>query len=203
MRNSILLFIIVLLLPSSINAQFSRQPRIEITPSIGIFRLSNDNFSDFYESRIVYPLGVSIDYAFNPTFHLNIRGKYFKKSSTFSDENSNGDVDLVWKQTWFGIGIQRLTISFTGDSRSFFGFGFAFFSLDENEDGYLLARTNATTKNPKGFYLSGGVDRNISDKIRLRFEIELTSAGVGDGFGIETQSFGGIFGGLGLNLNLF
>lgn len=203
MKITLLLFIAAYLLPIHLNAQPVRPSRIEVTPSIGIFRISNDNFSEFYDSRVGYPFGVSVDYAFNPALHLNIRGKFFQKNSTYFDDRINSDVDLDWRQSWIGIGIQRFTISFSGGSRSFFGFGFAFFTLEENKDGYLLASTNTTDSNPKGFYLNGGFDRNLSNTIRLRFEIELTSAGVGNGFGIETQSFGGIFGGLGLNFSLF
>ncbi|MCH8124792.1 hypothetical protein IIC38_02340 [candidate division KSB1 bacterium] len=204
MRVTILLFILIYLLPVNIDAQPARFSRIEITPSFGAFRISNDAFSRFYDNRWLYPAGVSIDYALNPSLHLNVRAKFSQKNSSYFDEDLNENVDLKWEQSWFGIGIQRFTSSPFSKSRSYFGFGFAFFQIDENKEGYLLrelSRSSSST-NPKGFFICGGFDRPVSSKINFRFEIEATSAGVGDGFGFESQSLGGIYIGLGINFNL-
>ncbi|MEE9168949.1 MAG: hypothetical protein V3U73_04250 [bacterium] len=206
MKRALTFFVLLAtFLPATALSQPARSSRFEIGAMAGVFRISMDKFNDFYESRVAYPVGGSLDYAFTPSLHLSVRGKTFTKSVTFFDDQLGRNVDFEWQQSWIGIGVQRLSSSFSGKSRTFFGFGLVFFIIEQNEEGFLLddLRIDSKTTNPKGFFLNIGFDRYVARNMSIRFEIEATSASVGEGFGVESQSFGGIFVGLGFNLNLF
>ena len=85
------------------------------------------------------------------------------------------------------------------------GFGLAFFFIKEKEDGDFLTELGYGDRSiePKGFYLAVGFERYLLKRLTFGFEIELTSAGVSKGTGLESQSVGGIYAGLGLNWLLF
>lgn len=206
MRLWVLLLLLILLHPlsSNLQAQPADYSRIELGANINAFRISLDKFDDFYEKRWTYPIGAAVEYAFSPSFHLYVYGKTYTQNATFVNPLDQ-EVDLEIKQSWVGVGIKRLNTSLTGKSRTSFGFGLVFFVIEENKQGYLLSELleDSRTIKPKGFFLSGSYDRFISRMVNLSLQLELSSAAVGDGFGLESQSFGGILIGVGLNFGLF
>lgn len=186
-------------------AQFFDQPKVQIGVNGGIFRISIDRYNDFYGNRIGFPVGGSIGYAISHSFHIMFRGKYFQKNYSEFDQMLDRDLNRKWREVWYELGIQQYTISFSGNIRTYLGFGLAFFYINEKEDGDFLTNVGYSDRsiNPRGFYLAVGFDRYLLKRLTLSFEIELTSAGVGKGTGLESQSIGGIFIGLGLNWQLF
>ena len=103
------------------------------------------------------------------------------------------------------MGIQQYTLSFSGNMRSYLGFGLAFFFIQEKEDGDFLSTLGYGDRSlePRGFYLAVGFERYLLKRLTFGFEIELTSAGVGKGTNLESQSIGGIYAGVGFNWLLF
>jgi len=185
--------------------QANERPRLQLGLNGGIFRIGMDNFNDYYGSRVAYPVGGSIGYAFSSSFHVMLRGKYFQKSSSKYDVQSARTLQRQWQESWLGLGIQQYSTAFAGDARTYFGFGLAFFFIDEKKDGNFLSSKGygKDSAEPKGFYICAGYDRYLGERITIGFEIELTSAGVGKGSGLESQSIGGIYAGLGINYLLF
>ena len=186
-------------------AQMFDQPKIQIGVNGGIFRISVDRYNDFYGNRVGFPVGGSIGYAISHSFHIMFRGKYFQKSYSEFDQQLSRDLNRKWQEVWYELGIQQYTISFSGNMRTYLGFGLALFYIDEKEDGDFLKSVGYGDQsiNPRGFYLAVGFDRYLLRRLTFSFEIELTSAGVGKGTGLESQSIGGVFVGLGLNYQLF
>jgi len=171
----------------------------------GIFRISIDRFDDYYQNRIAFPVGGQFGYAFSPSFYAVIRGRHFQKTRTLNDPETGVRLERVWQENWLELGIQQYSLSFSGTSRTFFGFGLAFFFVQEKKDGSFLQSLGYDSRKvqPRGFYLCGGFDYFIGDRITASFEIELTSAGVEKGAGLQAQSIGGIFVNIGANFLLF
>ncbi len=186
-------------------AQYYNNPKLQLGVTGGIFRISIERYSDYYNSRVALPVGGSIGYAISPSLYIMVRGKYFQKTSNKIDQQTGRDLHLVWQERWVGLGIQQNTISFSGKIRSSFGFGLAMFFIDEKEDGNFLFDSGYSDRSiqPRGFYISLGFDRFITKKLTFNLDIELSSAGVGKGTGLEAQSIGGIYGGIGFNLLIF
>lgn len=207
MKIKVIMFTAFLLFTMStiVNSQPIEYSKIQVGMNGGIFRISIDKYPDFYGSRVAFPVGGSIGYAFSPSFHIFLRGKYFRKSKDAFNQAAGRDINRVWQESWLELGVQQYTISFAGNMRSYLGFGLAFFFIEEKEDGDFLLNYGHGDRSidPKGFYLCVGFDRYITKKITFNFELEMSSAGVGKGTGLESQSIGGIFAGIGFNVLLF
>ena len=200
----IVLFIFVCDLNSS-EAQLYNNRKIQFGVSGGIFRISIDRYDEHYNNRVAFPVGGSIGYSISPSFLIMVRGKYFRKTADEFDQQSGRNLHRIWQESWIGVGIQQYSFSITGKIRSYFGFGLAMFFIDEKEDGDFLEKSGYQNRSiqPRGFYLSVGFDRFITKYLTFCFEIEMSSAGVGKGTSLESQSIGGIYGGFGLNLLIF
>jgi hypothetical protein len=197
--------LLILLIFSGVNSQPLDYSKLQVGLTGGIFRISIDKYNSFYGSRVAYPIGGSIGYAISPSFHIFLRGKYFEKSNSEFDQTAGRDLNRVWQESWIELGIQQYTISFAGNMRSYLGFGLAMFFIDEQKDGDFLQNYGYkdSSIDPRGFYLCVGFDRFITRKLTFNFELEMSSAGAGNGTNLESQSIGGIFAGVGLNLLLF
>ena len=195
-------WLIFVLLPAVAYGQFDRHPRVQVGASGGVFRISLDRFDRHYGNRLAFPLGLQVGYAFSPSFLAMLRGRHFQKTSS---EKNSLETSPVWQEDWLELGIQQYSLSFSGTSRTFFGFGLAFFWIQEKHGGVFLRSLGYEKSNvqPRGFYICGGFDYLIRERVTLSFEIELTSAGVEQGAGLEAQSVGGIFVNAGVNFLLF
>lgn len=202
-------FVIVVILcgvfPLSSPAQVFDYAKIRLGVNGGIFRISVDKYPDFYGGRVGYPFGGAVSYAISPSFHITLQGKQYQKTSTIYDKQEGKNLNRVWQERWIGLGIQQYSISFNEKMRSYLGFGLAFFFIEEKKDGNFLSRLGYGNGKiqPTGFYLSVGFERFLLERVTLGFEIELSSAGVGKGGGLEAQSIGGIYAGIGLNWLIF
>lgn len=207
MKYKLLLIITFVLLADLkfCDAQYYNNPKIQLGVSGGVFRISIERYSDFYDSRVALPVGGSIGYSISPSLQIMVKGKYFQKTADKIDPASGRDRHLVWQERWLGVGIQQSSFSISGTMRSHFGFGLALFFIDEKEDGDFLLRSGYRDRSiqPRGFYLSLGFDRFITKRLTFSMDIELSSAGVGKGTSLEAQSIGGIYGGMGFNLLIF
>ena len=200
------LFLAVLFVfPTVSQARWGRYPKMQAGIQGGVFRISVDRFDEYYRNRFAFPVGFHLGYAFSPSFYAVFRGRHFQKSHKSADKATGRLRNRLWQEDWLELGIQQYSLSFSGTSRTFFGFGLAFFTVQEKKDGDFLQSLgyNSRRTNPRGFYICGGFDYLVSDRTTLSFEIELTSAGVGKGAGLQAQSVGGIFVNLGVNFLLF
>ncbi len=204
-RKLIFLALLLFLCPVFLSAQIRTSPKIQIGIQGGAFRISIDQFDRYYGNRFAFPVGAQIGYAISPSFQVMVRGKYFQKNHDYRDPETGQTRERIWEQTWLELGIQQYSISFSGTSRTFLGFGLAFFFINEKKDGDFLQQLGYRERStrPRGFYICVGYDHLIGERVTFSFEIELTSAGVKEGAGLAAQSVGGIFVGLGANLLLF
>ncbi len=186
-------------------AQSFGYAKIRLGVNGGIFRISVDKYPDFYGSRVGYPFGGSVSYAISPSFHITLQAKQYQKAATKYDNSERKNLNRVWRERWIGLGIQQYSISFNEKMRSYLGFGLAFFFIEEKKEGNFLSRLGYGNGKiqPTGFYLSVGFERFLLERVTLGLEIELSSAGVGKGGGLEAQSIGGIYAGIGLNWLIF
>ncbi len=201
MKSKLLTLSLLLLCWFPQTSQADDRSRVQVGLNGGIFRISVDNFNEFYGNRVAYPVGGSIGYALSSSFHIMLRGKYFQKSSAKFSEQLARNLHREWQESWLGLGIQQYSTAFSGDIRTYFGFGLAFFFIQERKDGNFLSSEGygGHSAEPKGFYICAGYERYLGDRVTVGFDIELSSAGVGKGSGLESQSIGGIYAGLGIN----
>jgi|Deesub1362B_J571_1020462.scaffolds.fasta_scaffold08402_3 hypothetical protein len=198
-------FWLLLLLPFSLRAQDIPHARVQLGLQSGLFRISVDRFDEYYGNRIAFPVGGHVSYALSSSFHIILKMRYFQKKHRASVDGGSIPLERIWREQWWELGIQQYSFSFAGTARTFLGFGLAFFHIREENDGRFLQEIGIRKREvfPKGFYICGGYDHHLTDRITAFFELELSSAGLGEGTGIEAQSIGGIFISAGLNILLF
>jgi len=173
--------------------------RLIIGGDAGIFRVSYDGFTRVYDKRSGVTLGATGLLKIRVPYYLAVKYRHFEKDGSVVDTN-NVSQPQNWKENWFTVGVRYLSY---GDRKviSYFGFGFAFFNINENSSTVsVFVGREPGKRSASGFFLDGGLEYRFSKYASLDFEIEVTSAGLEGKSGFEGSSVGGYLFSLGLKL---
>ncbi|MDQ7063429.1 MAG: hypothetical protein Q9P90_04190 [candidate division KSB1 bacterium] len=196
-----------LLAPAATYGQFEMAPapgRLSIGASGGFFRISYDDFDNYYKGRTGFVYGGHVNLRVKAPYHLVVKYRQFSKSTTFQDRRQT--YDLNWRQRWINVGVRYMGIDRETMS-NYFSFGFAFFDIVETGgvsvfSGVLVSGDEKKTT-ASGFFIDFGLHYPLSPRMAVNFDVELTSAGPKGKSGFEGTSVGGFLFGIGLVLFLF
>ena len=164
-----------------------------------IFRISYDGFSRVYDERSGLTFGATGLLKIRPPYYVVGKYHWFEKEAIVTDNN----VPQLqkWKENWYNVGVRYVSY---GERKvvSYFGFGFAFFNLNEIGPVSVFGQQPGK-RNAKGFFLDGGLAYRFMKYASLDFELEVTSAGIEGKSGFEGSSVGGYLFSLGLNVFVF
>jgi len=183
------------------SAQFGEQPadRLMLAGSAGMFRVNHENFTRIYGRRSGLALGGAAVVKIRTPYHLVVKYRRF----TLEHEVTAGDApaQLEWQESWINAGVRYLNRG-PGKVGNFFGFGLAFFRVEES--GPLsLFREAGVERNASGFFLDLGLDYRFVRRAAFFIEFEITSATIGGGTGFEGSSVGGYLLNAGLHLSVW
>ncbi len=183
------------------SAQFSDRPvdRLILSGSAAVFRINHDDFSRIYDSRSGLALGGAATLKIRAPYNLVVKYRQFEKENSVTITGNSSK--LKWQERWINVGVRYLSYS-DAKTTSFFGFGFAFFDVEESGP-LTLFREEDGQREANGFFLEVGFDYRLVKRAGFFVEVEITSASVGGGAGFEGSSVGGYLLGAGLNLFLF
>lgn len=164
-----------------------------------VFRISYDGFSRIYDKRSGLTLGATGLVKIRPPYYAAVKYHRFDKEVTLTIDNVAQK--QKWEEQWYNIGVRYVSY---GERRmvNHFGFGFAFFKLNEIGPVSVFGRAPGK-RNASGFFLDGGLEYRMVKYASIGFEVEITSAGIEGKSGFEGSSVGGYLLSLGLNLFLF
>jgi len=161
-------------------------PRVAIGGSVGLFRISLDEFTQVYNHRVGPALGGSVAVRVLDPYFLMVAARTFQQNGkTVSRQTA-----ISWSERWINVGVRRI---FFGERvNSFVGFGLAFFRAAEDTPSGILRRDNGKRK-ASGFFLDFGVDLRMTRQLAAFLDLELTSASAGGLSGFEASSIGGFY----------
>ena len=109
--------------------------------------------------------------------------------------------DALWHEHWYTIGL-RVQPTITSQRSTYYGFGLAFYDVDETAQLSLFESNNTQPSDElgSGFYLELGFQYFLIQKAALFFEVEIASGGIRGRSGFETLSIGGFRYALGVTL---
>lgn len=196
-----LILFAVLAFSSLAFAQFGDRPvdRLILSGSAAVFRINHDDFSRIYDSRSGLALGAAATLKIRAPYNVVVKYHQFEREHPITIANEV--YNLNWRERWVNVGIRYLSYS-DAKTTSFFGFGFAFFDVEESGP-LTLFREEDGRREANGFFLDVGFDYRFVKRAGFFVEVEITSASVGGGAGFEGSSVGGYLLGAGLNLFLF
>jgi hypothetical protein len=173
--------------------------RLILGGNAGIFRVSYDGFTSVYDKRSGVTLGATGLLKIKVPYYAAVKYRHFEKDGSV-DVNGNPQPQS-WKENWYNVGVRYLSYS---DRKviSYFGFGFAFFNVNETGTVSVFGR-DPGKRNASGFFLDGGLEYRFSKYASLNFEIEVTSAGLEGKSGFEGSSVGGYLLSIGANFFVF
>jgi hypothetical protein len=174
--------------------------RLIIGGNAGIFRVSYDGFTQVYDKRSGVTLGGTGLLKIRVPYYLAVKYRHFEKDG--SVDVGNVLQPQNWKENWYTVGVRYLSY---GERKviSYFGFGLAFFKLEETGTISIFAGREPGKRSASGFFLDGGLEYRFSKYASLDFEIEVTSAGLEGKSGFEGSSVGGYLFSLGAKLFVF
>lgn len=190
----------MLMLGSDARAQFtdfSAQPRFSLGGGGGYFRVSYDNFDDYYGGRTSFSYGGHASFRLSTPYNLVVKARRFSRDHTF--RTTQETFPLQWQEDWINFGLRYMAYNQDGFS-NFFGFGFAFFNIVEKGGLSVFGREFSGEKktNASGFFLDFGIHYPIIKRVAIFVELEITSAGISGKSGFEGSSVGGFYLGTGL-----
>ncbi len=172
--------------------------RLIVGGHASVFRISYDGFSRIYGERSGLVLGATGLVKIRPPYYATVKYHQFDKETTVSIN----DVPLrqKWEENWYNLGVRYVSY---GERRlvNHFGFGFAFFKINEIGPVSVFGRPPGKI-NASGFFLDGGMEYRFIKYASFAFEIEITSAGIQGKSGFEGSSVGGFLFSLGLNFQV-
>ncbi len=173
--------------------------RLIVGGNAGIFRVSYDGFTRIYDKRSGVTLGGTGLLKIKVPYYAAVKYRHFEKDGEVFVNNVSQPQN--WKENWYNVGVRYLSYS---DRKviSYFGFGFAFFNINETGTESVFGR-DPGKRNASGFFLDGGLEYRFSKYASLNFEIEVTSAGIEGKSGFEGSSVGGFLFGIGANFFVF
>lgn len=190
----------VLALSSLASAQFGDEPidRFILSGSTGVFRINHNDFSTIYDGRSGLALGAAATLKIRSPYNVIVKYRQFEKDGPPTVIGGSEIEYPHWRERWINVGVRYLSYS-EAKVTSFFGFGFAFFNVEEK--GLVrLFRAEDNKRDANGFFLDVGFDYRFNKYAGFFLEVEITSASVGGGAGFEGSSVGGYLLGAGLNL---
>lgn len=179
------------------------QPRMFLGVDGGYFRISLERFEDVYSSRWGPVYGAHGGINVYSAYYLTVKYRTFERNGKKGIHPKSGKnlSNAKWMEDWytFGLRIHPWSGSVWG---SYYGFGYAFYSLEEKSE-LSVYNDNGGKKKGGGFYLDIGVERFITRRAVAFLELEVASGGIGGRSGLEGQSIGGYFISGGFTLWLF
>jgi len=174
--------------------------RLIIGGNTGIFRISYDGFSRIYDKRSGMTPGASALVKIRPPYYAALKYHRFKKDANVVENNIVVD-SQHWEEKWYNVGVRYVTY---GERRlvNHFGFGFAFFKINESGPVSVFGRQPGK-RDASGFFLDIGLEYRFLKYASLGVGFEITSAGIGGTSGFEGSSVGGYLFSLGLNWFVF
>jgi len=174
--------------------------RLIIGGNAGIFRISYEGFSRIYDERSGMSPGATALVKIRPPYYVVVKYHQFEKDAKIIVNNIVVDTQ-EWQEKWYNLGLRYVSY---GERRlvSHFGFGFAFFKIDESGPVSVFGRQPGK-RDAGGFFLDAGLEYRFRKYASLGAEFEITSAGIGGTSGFEASSVGGYLFSLGLNWFVF
>ncbi|MDZ7369588.1 MAG: hypothetical protein ONB12_00280 [candidate division KSB1 bacterium] len=188
----------VLCLVGSVSAQWYKElkpaepPRLILGGDYGVFRISHKDFEQVYKSRWGDGFGGFAAVRFYGTAYAAAKYGYFysyAKNSTAKE----GFTESSWEEKWLKAGVRFRRLP-DGRWGSYYGFGAAFYFIDETGSPFLLADSAsgaAGKQQGSGFYMEAAVEYLATSKAVVYLEAEVASGGIGGLTGFEEKSIGG------------
>jgi hypothetical protein len=182
------------------------EPRITASASVAWYRISLDDFDSVYKGRSGFSPGGSIGVRVWGSHYAMVKMRQFNKSGKSGIHPTSG-LNLEnarWRETWYTVGV-RVQPSLSGKGGSYYGFGVAFYQVDEEPGLSVFEANNANDQGDtgNGFYLELGIQYYLWKRAAAFFEIEVASGGMRGRSGFEAFSVGGWRFALGLNIFAF
>ncbi len=180
---------------------FSGGPdRLIIGGHTGIFRISYNGFDRIYDKRSGMTPGASALLKIRPPYYAAVKYHQFKRDANVVENNVVVDTQH-WDEKWYTVGVRYVSY---GERRmvNHFGFGFAFFKINETGPVSVFGRQPGK-RDASGFFLDAGLEYRFLKYVSLGVGFEITSAGIGGTSGFEGSSVGGYHFSLGLNWFVF
>lgn len=193
---SLVLFSVEFLSHSSF-ATIPLPTQLVIGGSLGAFRISATHYNEFYGSPWESLPQIQIGIGLSPSSFVMLKGTQFSREGKFFMSEAGPSFQLHWKQRWLEVGYRRYSAGPPRASRTFMGFGLAFFQIEETPLMFLHALGSRSQKiSPKGFYIEIGLEHFFTHSLSLSLDMDLSSAGLYNGVSFQSQSVGGLFVGI-------
>lgn len=166
----------------------------------GVFRISYNGFDRIYDQRSGMTPGASALIKIRPPYYAAVKYHQFKKDADVVENNVVVDTQH-WEEKWYTAGVRYVSYS---ERRlvNHFGFGFAFFKINETGPTSVFGRQPGK-RNASGFFFDLGLEYRFLKYASLGVGLEVTSAGIGGTSGFEGSSVGGYLFNAGLNWFVF
>ncbi len=202
----LIVFLLTTLLPSFSWTQYApafkkaQLPRIMFGGDVALFRISLDEFDSIYKNRwgtsYAGYAGVRIYSTYYATFKY---GSFQKDGKTGVHKESGHPLQNAhWDERWYKIGA-RVHPMPERQWNSYYGFGFAFYDVDENQPVAVFEKSE-TKELGTGFYMDLGLEYYVREWAALYFELGISSGGMQERIGFEAMSIGGYRFALGLTV---
>ncbi|MFQ5631512.1 MAG: hypothetical protein ACE5I1_22300 [bacterium] len=175
-------------------------PRTSIGIEAATFRVSYEQFDDFFDSKWGFAWGGHATVRLSSKYNVVVKYRSFDKSELVQFNDVSQSLD--WEEQWVNVGVRYIRTPNRG-VMNFFGFGLSFFNLEGTGVTRILPATEGTADgkvNSTGFFLDFGIGYPLFRKTYFLIEVELTSVGIDGSGGFESSSIGGIYLGAGLNV---
>ncbi len=186
-----------LVFPAGLRARGLRMAShpIFVSATGGVFRISAEHFSHYYASPWGFFPGIRAGVGLSPSAFLVFEGARFQKSGTGS---------ATWKQTQLEFGFRKYSAGFSPESRTYMGFGLAFFHVRESTGEFLRELGQKSGEAwPKGFFIEIGYEQSLIPHLFFLLHFGLSSAGMYSGSTLQRQSLGGFSASSGLKIQFF
>ncbi|MDZ7269807.1 MAG: hypothetical protein ONB48_21135 [candidate division KSB1 bacterium] len=195
------IFLALTLCASTAAAQFGERTadRLILAGSAGIFRIHHNNFTRIYGRRSGPAPGGAAVVKIRTPWHLAVKYRHFALDHAATVEGAK--VQLQWRERWINAGVRFLNRA-PGKMGNFFGFGLAFFRIEETGPLSLFPEAGGE-RNTSGFFIDLGLDYRFAGRAAFFVEFEITSATPDGGSGFEGASVGGYLLSAGLNLSVW
>ena len=165
--------------------------------SIGVFRISANHYNTFYGSPWVSLPQIQVGIGFSSSSFIMVKGSQFSSDGKYFMSEEGPSFKPRWKQQWLEVGYRRYSAGLPRASRTFMGFGLAFFQVEETHLTFLQELGARSKKiSPKGFFVEIGFEHFFTHSLSLSLDMDLSSAGLYNGTSFQSQSVGGLFVGI-------
>ena len=189
--------LVILFLFSTSDKSFSQafgyyQPQVTLGGSVALFRISLDDFENIYTNRVGVSYGGFAGARLYSSYYALFKYRSFRKNGKEGTHPQSG-LNLQnarWDEKWMSLGL-RVQPPITNKFHNYYGFGVAFFQVDEVPGIAVYQQDDDNDDLGTGFYLEMGLAYFPIEKLSTFFEIEIASGGVRGKTGFEAFSVGG------------